>query len=116
MKKISELKKKWRILFKILPCLLLVLFLKFVFHQYGFEAIALSALFTSIIAATTFLIGFLITGVISDYKESEKIPGELASSWEAIYDKAYIINKNKESEVTKEFLKFHKDTLQSIHD
>ena len=40
----------------------------------------LNALFTSLVAGTIFLIGFLISGVLSDYKESEKLPSELSAS------------------------------------
>lgn len=112
----GELWNKWHILFKVLPFLAVILVLKVVFHKFGLEFIALSALFTTIIAATTFLIGFLITGVISDYKESEKLPGELATSLEVIYDEAYIINRNKKSKLTKDFLKVYEDLLRSIDD
>ena len=58
----------------------------------------------------------LITGVISDYKESEKIPGDMASSLETIYDEAYIINKNKKTKETKEFIIFYKEFLKSVND
>jgi hypothetical protein len=96
--------KKWRLVVKIMPVLLGILILKLLFHRFGLEAVSLNALFTSLIAATTFLIGFLISGVISDYKESEKLPGELAASMAALYDEAYILNKNKPSKLTADFL------------
>lgn len=35
---------------------------------------------SSLVAATVFLLGFLLNGVLSDYKESEKLPGELSTS------------------------------------
>ena len=92
-----------------------IFLLKLLFHKFGFEFISLNALFTSLIAATIFLIGFLITGVISDYKESEKIPGDMAASLETIYDEAYILDKNKGNEKTKDFLIRYKDFLRSIN-
>lgn len=107
-------RKKWHIMLKVIPILLLVFILKLIFHYFNWEVISLNALFTSLIAATTFLIGFLITGVISDYKESEKIPGELSASLETIYDEAYIINKSKKSKISKEFIVFCTDFTQSI--
>jgi hypothetical protein len=78
--------------------------------------LALSALFTSIVAATTFLIGFLITGVISDYKESEKIPGELAASLEALHDEADIIRMNRDSKESKDFIEYHKAFILSLEE
>jgi hypothetical protein len=40
----------------------------------------MSPLFSSLVAATVFLLGFLLNGVLSDYKESEKLPGELSTA------------------------------------
>jgi hypothetical protein len=51
-------------------------------HAVGGEVISLNALFTGIIAANVFLMGFLLSGVLSDYKESEKLPGELSACLE----------------------------------
>jgi hypothetical protein len=108
--------KKWHLVIKIVPILIVIFILKLVFHKYGLEIVSLNALFTSLIAATTFLIGFLISGVISDYKESEKLPGDMAASLETIYDEAYILDKNKGNKVTKEFIGHYKDFLKSIND
>jgi hypothetical protein len=46
----------------------------------------LNALFTSLVAGAIFLIGFLLAGVLSDYKESEKLPGELVASLKTLSD------------------------------
>ncbi|MEI7961719.1 MAG: hypothetical protein WCI04_05280 [archaeon] len=110
----SNFLKKWHIVVQILPILILIIIAKFVTHYLGFEWISLNALFTSIVAATTFLIGFLITGVISDYKESEKIPGDMAASLEVLYDEAYILGLNKKQIVSKEFLNYHKEFIDSL--
>jgi len=112
----KKILRKWHILIKILPLLGLVMILKYATHTYDLEILALSALFTSIVAATTFLIGFLITGVISDYKESEKIPGDLAASLEALHDEAEIIYINKKSKEAKDFLEYHKSFISSLED
>jgi hypothetical protein len=111
---LSRKAKNWSLLIKIIPILLAIFVLKLIFHSYGFEIVDLNALFTSIIAATTFLIGFLIAGVITDYKESEKIPGDMAASLETIFDEAYIHDKNKGTKVTADFLVFYKDFLNSV--
>jgi hypothetical protein len=49
-------------------------------HQQGLNILELNPLLSSLVAATVFLLGFLLNGVLSDYKESEKLPGELSTS------------------------------------
>ncbi len=44
--------------------------------------ISINPLFSGIVAANIFLMGFLLSGVLSDYKESERLPGELSACLE----------------------------------
>src|SRR5207253_527775 len=39
-----------------------------------------------VLTGAVFLIGFMLSGVMSDYKESEKLPGELACALEGLED------------------------------
>jgi hypothetical protein len=114
MVKFNDIKHKWQMVIYLLPVLLTILLLKYLFHEWGWEVISLNALFTSIVAATTFLLGFLIAGVISDYKESEKIPGDLACSLEAIYDEASTLHAHKRCAATEEFMTYFQHLLVSI--
>lgn len=116
VKKLFPKLKKWHLAIRIIPILVGIVVLKLLFHKFDLEFISLNALFTSLIASTTFLIGFLITGVISDYKESEKIPGDMASGLESLYDEIYILDKNKGNDTTKKFLVFYGEFLKSITD
>jgi hypothetical protein len=106
----AYLRKKWDIALKILPVLVLIVAVKFVLHFLGCEVLSLNPLFTSIVAATTFLLGFLITGVLTDYKESEKIPGEMAVSLAAVSDEAICVFRSKKCKQAKELLE-HITTL-----
>ena len=78
--------------------------------------ITLNALFTSLVAGTIFLLGFLISGVLSDYKESEKIPSELAASLESLFDDTYTIYKGKNSITAKKFIDYQKSFINSLND
>jgi hypothetical protein len=100
----AYLRKKWAVGLQILPLLGGIIVLKLILHFLGWEVLSLNPLFTSIVAATTFLLGFLITGVLTDYKESEKIPGEMAASLAAISDEAICIQKSKKCAQAKELL------------
>ncbi len=101
--------KKWKLTRKVLPFVALIVALKFATHYADIEFLSLSALFTAVISANIFLIGFLITGVLADYKESEKLPGDLAAGIEAIADECRIIYTNKKSEEAKVCLIFISD-------
>lgn len=90
--------------------------LKLLSHKYGFEVMELNALFTSLVAGTIFLIGFLISGVLTDYKESEKIPSELAASMRALFDDAYTIWKSKNSDTALQLIDFQKTFVPSLID
>jgi hypothetical protein len=105
---------RWFLAVKWIPIVLGVLIAKVVLHQFGLEFLELNALFTSLIGATTFLLGFLITGVLTDYKESEKLPGEITSSLAVLSDESTIIYKAKGSKDASEFLKYQLDFVKSF--
>jgi hypothetical protein len=96
---------RWNLVFKTLPFVVVIVLLKFGSHYFGYEFLSLNTLFGAIISANIFLIGFLISGVLVDYKESEKIPSEIATSLENLADEGYIIYKNKKSEIAKDYLR-----------
>ena len=95
---------RWRLALKVVPVVLGVIAVKFLCHYFGGEILSLSPLFTAVVSANIFLLGFLISGVLVDYKESEKIPGEMASSLEAMADEGAIILKMKKSDDARAFL------------
>lgn len=61
---------------------------KVLVHWMQFEFITLSTLLTSAIGGAIFIIGFLLSGVLSDYKESERLPCDIRVALEAIHDDA----------------------------
>jgi len=95
---------RWRLALKTIPLVAVIVLLKFPVHFFGYEFLTLNALFTAIISANIFLIGFLISGTLADYKESEKLPGDLSASLEAMADEGLIIYKNKKSKEAKNYL------------
>lgn len=99
------LNSRWKLTIKTLPYVIIIILVKFGVHYFGYEFLTLNSLFTAIISANIFLIGFLISGVLVDYKESEKLPGDLSSSLETMADEGLIIYKNKKSIESKKYLK-----------
>jgi hypothetical protein len=80
----------------------------------GWEFLTLNTLFGAIISANVFLISFLISGVLVDYKEAEKLPGELSCSLEVLTDECYMTYKNKKSKVAVKLLNHVHDLTNSI--
>jgi hypothetical protein len=70
------------LLLRVSAVVAVVIGAKFVAHILGWEVISLNPLFSGLVAANVFLMGFLLSGVLSDYKESERMPGELAAGLE----------------------------------
>lgn len=76
---------KWKLVYQSLPFAVGILLIKiglvYFFNINGFfEIQEMRLVFTS----GVFLIGFMLAGTLSDYKESEKIPGEIATTLETI--------------------------------
>jgi hypothetical protein len=53
-------------------------------HIFNLEVWNLSGLFASILASVVFLMSFLLSGVLTDFKESEKIPGMISAALETL--------------------------------
>lgn len=71
----------------------IVVAVKYLMHILGWELITQTSLHNSIISSVIFVIGFILSATIADYKESEKIPAEFASTIQDIYDDARSIHK-----------------------
>jgi hypothetical protein len=71
-------------LIKVSALVLAIGLAKLLAHQLDWEWIRPNPLVTSLVASTVFLLGFLLNGVLGDFKESEKLPGELATSLETL--------------------------------
>lgn len=57
---------------------------RFLVHRQHWEVLTPNPLFSALVASEVFLLGFLLNGVLTDYKEWEKLPGELAAALECI--------------------------------
>lgn len=53
-------------------------------HYCGFEFLELNRLLTSSIGGAIFIIGFLLSSILADYKEAGRIPADIRTAIEAI--------------------------------
>lgn len=79
------------LLVRTLPYVLGIVAAKLIIEQLDWEFVVVSPLHTSIVAGAIFIVGLVLAGTMSDYKESERLPTETAAALEAIYrEGAYV--------------------------
>jgi hypothetical protein len=85
-----------------------LLVVRLVFDYLNFDILSVTNLITAFIGGAIFTIAIIFTGTLTDYKESEKIPGEIATSLRTFYsdldlirvqDKT-LVNRMQESTAT----------------
>jgi hypothetical protein len=69
-----------RLLLQALPVAIGMVVLKWLYDASSARQLELSPLLTGVIAAEVFIVGFMLSGTASDFKEAERLPGELAGS------------------------------------
>jgi hypothetical protein len=94
----GAISKRYSVAMRALLAVLVAMALKLIAHWFGWEFVSLNPLFSGIVAANVFLMSFLLSGVLTDCKESERLPGELAASLEAIADEASAICRTKKAQ------------------
>ncbi len=81
-----------RLLLVSLPVALAMIALKWVYDISPAPHLDFSPLLTGVIAAEVFLVGFMLSGTAGDFKEAERLPGELAASLETIADECLLVD------------------------
>lgn len=76
---------KWGLILKVLAIVTALLIMKMVVEFFEADLISASPLTTAFVGGVIFIIGFILVGTLSDFKDAEKIPGELAASIKTLY-------------------------------
>lgn len=104
MKLFQQIKKsRYHLIYTVFPIVIFFVILKIVAHSLNIEIVPreINIYFPSILTGIIFILGFLLAGVVTDYKESEKIPNEIASSLYSLWEEAdYLrdVNNSRASE------------------
>lgn len=88
---------KHHLTLSLLPFVALIGVAKWYVHLNGFQPMELNAYFSTLVAADVFLLGFLLSGAMPDYKEAEKIPGEMAAALDSIVEECETLRSRKPS-------------------
>lgn len=81
----DSLKGKWGILIKAAITVVPLVGLKLLFHFFNLEIVEVGPVITALIAGVFFVLAIILSGVLADFKESERVPSELAVAIEALY-------------------------------
>lgn len=71
-----------------------VVIVKYILHALNLEIIEQSSLHNSVASGVFFVLGFILSATIADYKESEKIPAAISSTIDNFYDDARTIHES----------------------
>lgn len=77
--------KRFRLVAMVAPVVVVVAAVKVAIHHFKLEFLNLDGLFPSIVAGAIFLIGFLLSHILADYKEAEHIVGDMRVALETLY-------------------------------
>jgi hypothetical protein len=77
---------RWSLALRVAPIVAAVLLAKVAVNLLGWEVLLPNPLLSALISALVFILGFLIVGTLADFKEAERLPGEMAVSLEALVD------------------------------
>ena len=96
--------RDWKIAVRVAPLIAATAVAKVAADGVGWDTVDLNPLHTGLVAGNIFLIGFLLAGTLGDYKESERIPGEVAARAETIADECEILYRDSGAEAARQCL------------
>ncbi len=88
--------RRWRVAIETALTVVVIVVLKLAIEALSLDFIALSPLYTSVVAGGIFVIGLLVAGTLADYKEAEKMPADIAAALENIHEDGACIKQAKE--------------------
>jgi len=90
-------KKKWGIMFKAVIFMIILLVIRSIIDILGFDVIPITTVVGAFITGAIFTIAIIFTGTFTDFKESEKVGGDLAAALKALYNDSRVLPLNDEA-------------------
>lgn len=104
-----------RLLLQVLPVAAVMVLLKWLYDLSALRHLDFSPLLTGVIAAEVFIVGFILSGTAADFKEAERLPGELAGSLDSITDECLIMHTELGLPEARRCVELLADINASIH-
>ncbi len=76
---------KWGLILQSLAITAVLLVVRLMIDYFNLDILSVTTLITAFVGGAMFTIAIILTGTLTDYKESERIPGEMATSVSALY-------------------------------
>ena len=111
---ITKIPASWRLPAKAFGLATVIAVAMLILDLVGAEGLSMSPLVATLITADVFILSLLLTGVMSDYKESEKIPGDLSVSIGVIADECLVLWRHKQAQPARDCLHFLLDFTASL--
>jgi hypothetical protein len=86
-----ETKKKWGIMLKAAIITIILLVIRTVIDLNGLDTVPINPVVGAFISGAIFTIAIIFTGTFTDFKESEKVGGDLAASLKALYNDSRVL-------------------------
>lgn len=109
---LRQFRRKFGIMLKALCIVIFLVILKAVLDYNGLALITLNTIITAFLGGVFFTIGIILAGAVADYKEAEKIPGDLASLLKSVYNDALLIQSKRAKKLQMKV----KEVLYTIND
>ena len=87
----TDLKKKYGIMFKAVIIMLVLLVPRTIIDLLGYDTVPINPVVGAFITGAIFTIAIIFTGTFTDFKESEKVGGDLAASLKALYNDSRVL-------------------------
>jgi hypothetical protein len=104
-------KRKYGLIIKAAVIVLFLIALKAVLHFLNLEIIAVTPVITALITGVFFVLAIILSGVLADYKASEKIPSDLTASIEALYKDTKLAGNQ---DATRDMLNHIRDLVHTL--
>jgi len=83
--------RKWGLVTKALSVTAVLLFARLIINYLQLDIFTVSNLITAFIGGATFTVAIILTGTLTDFKESERIPADLVTSITTLYEDCGLI-------------------------
>lgn len=108
-------RKKWGIMVKAVCMMLVLLIIRIFIDLSGYDTVPITPVVGAFITGAIFTIAIIFTGTFTDFKESEKVGGDLAAALKALYNDSRVLPLADESPA-KVFRAHLRDLHRTIRD